>query len=53
VDVETCDHPACSCAVTSGKHFCSSYCETASKDVEHKDVEHNDTCECGHSQWTD
>ena len=45
MDVETCDHPACSCAVTNGKHFCSHYCETASKDVEH-----NDTCECGHSQ---
>jgi hypothetical protein len=48
MDVDTCDHPACSCAVTSGKHFCSSYCETASKDIEN-----NDTCECGHSQCTD
>ena len=48
MDVETYDHPACSCAVTKGKHFCSRYCETASKDVEHKD-----TFECGHSQCTD
>src|SRR5262249_60474920 len=48
MDVETCDHPACSCAVTDGKHFCSSYCETVSGDVEH-----NDICECGHSQCTD
>ena len=48
MDVETYDHPACSCAVTNGKHFCSRYCETASKDVEHKD-----TFECGHSQCTD
>jgi hypothetical protein len=48
MDVETCDHPACSCAVTNGNHFCSGYCETASKDVEH-----NDTCERGHSQCTD
>ena len=47
MDVETCDHPACSCAVTNGKHFCSRYCETASKDVGGQSVTVNSTVNVG------
>jgi hypothetical protein len=47
MDVETCAHPACSCAVTDEK-FCSKHCEQASKDV----AKH-DTCDCGHADCTD
>jgi hypothetical protein len=32
MDVETCPHPACSCAVSDSR-FCSKHCEQASKDV--------------------
>jgi len=45
MDIETCAHPACSCAVSAGKKYCSGYCEAASRDVEH-----NDLCDCGHPQ---
>jgi hypothetical protein len=44
MDVETCAHPACSCAVTGGAEFC----RAASKDVAT-----HDTCECGHKDCTD
>jgi hypothetical protein len=47
MDIETCAHPACSCAVTKGMRFCSARCETATKDVET-----HDTCDCGHRQCT-
>jgi hypothetical protein len=48
MEIETCAHPACSCAVTGGARFCSKHCEVASKDV----AKH-DTCECGHKDCTD
>jgi hypothetical protein len=47
MEIETCAHPACSCAVTDAR-FCSKHCEVASKDV----AKH-DTCECGHEDCTD
>jgi hypothetical protein len=46
MDIETCRHPACSCAVTDGR-FCSPHCESASTDVET-----HSTCECGHEACT-
>jgi hypothetical protein len=48
MEIDTCAHPACSCAVTGGAQFCSKHCEVASKDV----AKH-DTCECGHKDCTD
>jgi len=48
MDIETCEHPACSCAVTNGAKFCSKHCEAAAKNV----AKH-DTCECGHKDCTD
>lgn len=45
MDVHTCDHPACSCQLSTAARFCGSGCETASKDVAK-----NNTCHCEHAQ---
>jgi len=45
MEVQTCNHPACSCQLTGGKEFCSDNCRDASKDVAT-----NNTCHCNHPQ---
>jgi len=45
MEVQTCNHPACSCQLTGGKEFCCDNCRDASKDV----ATHN-TCHCKHAQ---
>ena len=45
MDVHTCDHPACSCQLTTDGRFCGPGCQEASKDVTK-----NNTCRCKHAQ---
>ena len=45
MEVQTCNHPACSCQLTDGKEFCTDNCREASKDVAT-----NNTCHCEHAQ---
>jgi hypothetical protein len=43
MDMNTCRHPTCACAVGAGSEFCSDSCRRASGDA----AEHA-RCDCGH-----
>jgi len=45
MEVQTCNHPACSCQLSGKKEFCCDGCREASKDVAK-----NSTCDCKHAQ---
>jgi hypothetical protein len=45
MEVETCNHPACSCQITGGKEYCGDNCRESAKDVAK-----NNTCHCAHAQ---
>lgn len=45
MNVQTCQHPACSCQLSGENEFCSERCQEASKDVAT-----NSTCDCQHDQ---